>query len=210
MEKLPASPESSISPAAELSRLQHPSTLVGLRGIINPFFVLPQFVDTARTHLSALSSSFSGDILSDTLEKFLDRYLITADSFLPDDSVSEVSSSPMVDSPTVIHQSRLVPDSLRDILSQSQHKAPVCSSAIPSAIQKFIREHSAYRMFGTRPMHKCIEPLTLLTIQRLFGTLVIRTDDEALVCFLKTNFLPIATFDEVNDHFKNKVYMKSN
>ena len=82
-------------------------------------------MDAARTHLSALSSSFSDDVLSDVLEKFLDRYLITADPFLPDDSVSEISSSPMVDPPTVIHQSRLVPDSLRDILSQSQHKAPV-------------------------------------------------------------------------------------
>ena len=57
METLPASPGSSILPAAELSRLKHLSTLVGLRGIINTFFVLPQFVDAARTHLSALSAS---------------------------------------------------------------------------------------------------------------------------------------------------------
>ena len=104
MEHLPASPDSSISPAAELSRLKHLSTLVGLRGITNPFFVLPQFVDAARTHLSALSSSFSDDVLSDNLEKNLDRYLITADHFLSDDSVLEISSSPMVDFPTVIHQ----------------------------------------------------------------------------------------------------------
>ena len=111
-------------------------------------------MDAARIHFSALSSSFSDDVLSDVFEKFLERYLITADPFLSDDSVSEISSSPMVDSPTVIYQSRLAPDSLRDKLSQSQHKAPVYSSAIPSAIQKFIRDHSAYRMFGTRSMHK--------------------------------------------------------
>ena len=87
MEQLAASPESTISPAAELSRLQHLSTLVSLRGITNPFFVLPQFLDAIRTHLSALSSIFSDDVLSDVLEKILDRFLITADSVLPDDSV---------------------------------------------------------------------------------------------------------------------------
>ena len=115
----------------------------------------------------------------------------------------------MVDSFTILYQSRLVPDSLRDILSQSQHKAPVCSSVIPSAIQKFIREHSTYKMFGTRSMYRCIAPMTLLTMQRLVGDLVIPTDDETLVLFIKTHFLPLPTYDKVNDHFKNKIYMKA-
>ena len=70
-------------------------------------------------------------------------------------------------------------DSLRDILSQSQHKAPVCSSVIPSAMQKFLRQHSAYKMFGTRSMYNCIEPLTILTMQRLVDDLVIIPTDDA-------------------------------
>ena len=62
-----------------------------------------------------------------TFEIFMDRYLIS-DPSIYDDSVSDVSdvsSSPKVDSPIIFHQKKVVSDTLRDILSQSQRKALV-------------------------------------------------------------------------------------
>ena len=115
-----------------------------------------------------LVDTFSDSVLTELLEKFLTRYLVSDTSSYDDSDVSDVSSSSsMLVFPTVPPTQAPASDSLRDILSQSQHKAPVCDSSIPSSIQKFLREHSAYRMFGTRSMHKCIDPMTLVTLQQM-------------------------------------------
>ena len=112
--------------------------------------------------------------------------------------------------PNVLPTQAPVSDYLRDVLSQSQHKAPVCSSVIPSAIQKLLRQNSAYKMFGTRTMYNCIESPTMLTMQRFVGGIVIiPTEDAALDIFCHTNFLPLPTYDEVYEHFKTKIFMKS-
>ena len=51
-----------------------------------------------------------------------------------------------------------------------------------------LRQHSACKMFGTRSMYNCMEPLTILTMQRLVGEIIIPTDDAALDLFLKANW----------------------
>ena len=102
-----------------------------------------------------------------------------------------------------------VSDSLRDILSQSQHKAPVCSSVIPSAVQKRLRHHPAYKIFGTRSLYACIEPLTVLTMQYLVGeAVIIPQDDVALDLFFRAHFLPLPTYDEVHEKLKTTIVMK--
>ena len=121
------------------------------------FKKLGLFIQEARKLLLPLMNTFSDSVLTEILEKFLNRYLISDTSSYDDTDVSDVtSSSALLVSPTVPQSQAPASDSLRDILSQSQHKAPVCASSIPSSIQKFLREHSAYRMFGTRSMHKSL------------------------------------------------------
>ena len=206
-----ASSASDSSPApASLVRLDRLSALVGIRGSVNPFFELHLFIQDARKLLLPLVDTFSDSVLTEILEKFLTRYLISDTSSYDESDVSDVSSSsPMLVSPTAPPTQASASDSHRDILSQSQHRAPVCASSIPSSIQKFLREHSAYRMFGTRSMHKYIDPMTLVTLQQMVGDLIIPVDDSSLALFLRTHFLPLPKHDEVNDHFKSKIYMKS-
>ena len=131
-----ASPASYSSPApASLVRLDRPSAFVGIRGSVNPFFELHFFIQAARKLLLPLIDTFSDSVLTEILGNFLDRYLISDTSSYDESDVS--SSSPMLVSPTVPPTQAPVSDSLRDILSQSQHKAPVCSSIIPSAVHFF-------------------------------------------------------------------------
>ena len=177
---------SATAPASQ-DRLDRLSAFVGLRGSVNPFFELHLFIQAARKLLLPLLDTFSDSVLTEILEKFLDRYLTSDTSSYDESDVSDVSSSsPMLVSPSGLPTLAPVPDSLRDILSQSQHKAPVCSSIIPSAVQKFLKQHSAYKMFGTRSMYTCIEPLTVLTMQRLVGVdVIIPKDDVALDMIFK-------------------------
>ena len=138
MENSSASPASYSSPAqASLDRLDRLSAFVGLRGSVNPFFELHLFIQAARKLLLPLLDTFSDSVLTEILEICLDRYLTSDTSSYDESDVSDVSSSsPMLVSPTVLPTQAPVSDSLRDILSQSQHKAPVYSSIIPSAVQK--------------------------------------------------------------------------
>ena len=132
---------------ASVLRLDRLSALVGIRGSVNPFFELHLFVQEARKLLLPLVDTFSDSVLTEILEKFLNRYLISDTSSYDDTDVSDVSSSSaLLVSPTVPPTKAPASDSLRDILSHTQHKAPVCSSVIPSA-QKFMKQHSAYKMY---------------------------------------------------------------
>ena len=190
--------------AASLVRLDRLSAFIGICGSVNPFFELQLFIQAARKLLFNLTDNFSDTVLTEILENFLDRYLTSDTSSYDDSDVSEISySSPILVPPTVSPTQAPVSDSLRDILSQSQHKAPVCSSVILSVVQTFLRQHSAYKMFGTRSLYNCIEPLTALTMQRLVvEAVIIPQDDVALDLFFRAHFLPLPTYDEVHKHFK--------
>ena len=125
-----ASPASYSSPApASLVRLDRLSAFIGICGSIDPFFEFHLFIQAARKLLLPLIDTFSDSVFREILEKFLDRYVISDTSSYDESDVSDVSSSsPMLVSLTAPPTQAPVSDSLRDILSQSQHKAPVCSS----------------------------------------------------------------------------------
>ena len=75
---------------------------------------------------------------------------------------------------------------------------------------KKLRQHSAFNIFGTRTIKNCIGPLTILTMQRIVGDVVIiPTDDVALDIFLRAHFLPLPTYYEVHEHFKTRILIKS-
>ena len=137
LEKSSASPYSNLLPAAaSLVRLDCLYAFVGIRGSVNHFFELRLFIQAARRPLLPLTVTVSDSVvLTEILENFLDRYLTSDASSYDESDVSEISySSPMLVPPTVPPTPAPVFDSLRDTLSQSQHKAPVCSSVIPSAV----------------------------------------------------------------------------
>ena len=69
---------------------------------------------------------------------------------------------------------------------------------------------SARPLLWTLPLQAlniCLHPQH--TIQRLVGDLMVPTDDVSLARFLKINFLPPPTHNEVCDYFKSKNFIKS-
>lgn len=104
LEPLAASPDSSHSPAsAPIDRLDRLSGLVGLRGMTNPFFHLPSFLEATRRHFLALTRLFSDDVLTELLEKFFDIFYLHHYSSTCDHSLSHISSSSsMVEFPSII------------------------------------------------------------------------------------------------------------
>ena len=98
MKKSAASPDSYISPAAApQDRLHCLSTLVGIRGTVNSFYELPLFIQAARKPLLSLPDSFSDTVLTEILENYLDRYLMSNPSSDFNSDTSEVSpASPML------------------------------------------------------------------------------------------------------------------
>ena len=153
-----------------VDRLDRLSAVIGMRGtLINPFFELSLFVQAARGPLLPLFHIFSECVLAELLEKVLDHYL-KSDPSSPISSahasVQHVFPSPGIALPPTPLPSPSsdfpLPspssDFLRDILSQSQHKAPICTSTIPSSVQKFLREHSAYQQCGNRSIISALIP----------------------------------------------------
>ena len=121
----------------------------------------------------------------------------------------------MFDSPPVLSASArifFIPPKLAsfwDIIFNTQHKRPTCTLLIPSVIQNFLRDHVAYRVLGSQPLYECLDPLTILSIQRITGTDDIPTSDLAFTSILQKQFLPIPPHDEVIGQFKQKLHMKS-
>ena len=104
LEPLAASPDSSHSPAsAPIDRLDRLSGPVGLRGMTNPFFHMPSFVEATRRHFLPLTNLFSDDVLTELLEKFFDIFYPHHYSSTFDHSLSHnSSSSSMVEFPSII------------------------------------------------------------------------------------------------------------
>ena len=91
----------------------------------------------------------------------------------------------------------------------TQHNPPTCTSVVPSVIQKFLRDHVAYLFFGSLPLYNSLDPLTLLSTQQIVDIDDIPRFDVDLTSFLTKHFFPITTHDEVLEHCKQKVNVKT-
>ena len=90
-----ASPVFLSSPAeAFLNRLERLSALVGMHGFINTCFTLDAFIDAARKPMFPLTNIFADGVLTEILEKVLDRYITSDPSSFDDSSLSRMFHLP--------------------------------------------------------------------------------------------------------------------